>query len=336
MKTSREYVLDAVSHQTPEVLPATLYLDETLKPRLEERFGYRPNEQFQNDTIRILWEVEHEIVDDTTFYDPFGVRWVRSESAYFFEDPPLAEPDVSAVPRIKLLPDTEPQRILKIRKDNPDKFIYYQFSMTFGERLWALRGMEQYLTDLAWHEEFVHEALDLLLEMHFEALDVLFDLPIDGVTFGDDFGSQKGLMISPATFRSFFKPRLAQLYEKVRAAGLVVGAHSCGDNTEIMADYVDIGLQVFHPLQPECMDITYIKKEFGKDLTFRGGIGTQGSAVHGTVAQAKQAVFQAAEILSAGGGYLLEPCKPLPPETPVENAMAFIEAMEKARHYQFQ
>ena len=102
-----------------------------------------------------------------------------------------------------------------------------------------------------------------------------------------------------------------------------------------MGDYVDIGLQVFHPLQPECMDIKAIKNQFGRDLTFRGGIGTQGAAVHGTPEDARHAVLDAARILSLDGGYLLEPCKPLPPETPVENALAFIEAMEKARRYQF-
>ncbi len=94
----------------------------------------------------------------------------------------------------------------------------------------------------------------------------------------------------------------------MRSAGLIAGHHSCGDNTEIMKDFVDIGLQVFHPLQPEAMDIVKIKKEFGKDLTFRGGIGTQGDMVFGTPEQARKAVRDAVKVLSKGGGKISFAC----------------------------
>lgn len=189
--------------------------------------------------------------------------------------------------------------------------------------------------DLYSNPEFIHAALDILLEMHLEAVEIVTKLPVHGITFGDDFGSQKGLMISPQAFRTFFKDRLALLYAKIREAGMVVGGHSCGDTTELMRDYVDIGLQVFHPLQAECMDIAAIKKEFGKDLTFRGGIGVQRVVVHGTPSEVRKEVLEAASILSEAGGYLMEPCKPLPPETPVANAAAFVQALQDARRYAF-
>ena len=326
--TSRERVLQAIRHKQTDVLPGTLYLDE----RLKNLSGL----DYPNDTVRILWEIESEPLPDGGFRDPFGVRWERNAASACFVAPPLREPDAKQIPRLSLLPEGEINRIRSIRAANPDRFIYYQFTMTFGERLWALRGLEQYLADLVEYPDFIHQALDVLLEMHMGAIDVLVTLPIDGITFGDDFGTQRGLMISPALFRTFFRDRLAILYRRVHAAGLVVGAHSCGDNTAIMRDYIEIGLQVFHPLQPECMDITTIKREYGRDLTFRGGIGVQGSVVHGTPDQVRREVLTAAKILSAAGGYLLEPCKPLPPETPIENAVAFVEAMKQARNYNFE
>jgi len=295
--TSRERVLQAIRHKQTDVLPGTLYLDE----RLKNLSGL----DYPNDTVRILWEIESEPLPDGGFRDPFGVRWERNAASACFVAPPLREPDAKQIPRLSLLPEGEINRIRSIRAANPDRFIYYQFTMTFGERLWALRGLEQYLADLVEYPDFIHQALDVLLEMHMGAIDVLVTLPIDGITFGDDFGTQRGLMISPALFRTFFRDRLAILYRRVHAAGLVVGAHSCGDNTAIMRDYIEIGLQVFHPLQPECMDITTIKREYGRDLTFRGGIGVQGSVVHGTPDQVRREVLTAAKILSAAGGYLL-------------------------------
>jgi uroporphyrinogen decarboxylase len=115
----------------------------------------------------------------------------------------------------------------------------------------------------------------------------------------------------------------------VRSAGKVVGHHSCGDNTLLMKDFIDIGLEVFHPLQPEAMDIVKIKHQFGGDLTFRGGIGTQGVLITGTPEAAAAEVRRSVEILAEGGGYLMETSKPLPEETPVENVMAIIQEFGK-------
>lgn len=333
--TSRQRVLTAVAHRSPDRIPCTLYVDDDLKARLKRQGCEDLLSEiagFESDTVRILWDFEHTRIDDRNMIDPFGVRWARGDvNAYFFEDPPMHEPDASQLPRIALLPATEAQRIRDIRARNPDKFIYYQFTMTFGERMWAMRGFNQYLMDLLDEPRFIHEALDLLMQMHFDAIDDLVRLPIDGITFGDDFGSQRGLMISPKLFREFFKPRLRQMYGRVAAAGLVVGAHSDGDNLPIIPDLLEIGLQVFHPIQPECMDLETLKREFGRDLSFRGGIGVQRGIALGTPDDVRHEVSRSARILGRNGGYIMEPCKPLPPETPSENVAAFLEAMKLGR-----
>jgi uroporphyrinogen decarboxylase len=333
---SRDMVLKTINHELPERIPWTLYLSAPLHEKIEQILGTRENWPCPpDDTIRIIWEVEAVNVTPDIFKDLFGCEWKREHGGYIFINPPLQEPDACKIPVIDLVPQSDIDKIMETRKLNPDKFIFYQFTTTFGERLWCLRGLEQAMMDYLLEPEFVHEALDILMEMHIKALDKILSLPIDGITFGDDFGSQKGLMINRNVFLKYFKQRLAKLYEKVRLAGKVVMHHSCGDNTELMGDFVDIGLDVFHPLQPEAMDISKIKKEYGKDLTFRGGIGTQKTIVFGTPEQARAEVRQASEILCQGGGYLLETTKPLPIETPVENAIAVIEEMRNVMNYQF-
>jgi len=334
--TSRELAQAAIDHRQPPRLPWTLYLAKPLQQKIERVWG--PRGQWPcpaDDLIRILWEVEATDVTEAGFRDLFGCQWRREHGGYVFVNPPLAEPDAGQIPRIELVPARDVQRILDARKSRPDAFIFYQFTACFGERLWNLRGFEQTLMDYLAEPAFVHAALDILAEMHLAALDKILALPIDGVTFGDDFGSQRGLMISRRVFVEFYKPRYTMLYAKVRDAGKVVGHHSCGDNTDLMADFVEMGLQVFHPLQPEAMDIRRVKREFGKDLTFRGGIGTQGPIVFGTPEQARAEVREAARVLSQGGGYLLETAKPLPEETPVENAIAVIDEMTRAMRYEF-
>jgi uroporphyrinogen decarboxylase len=330
--TSRELAFEALAHRAPTRIPWTLYVAAPLTAKLSAHWG--PRDQWPvptDDLIRILWDVEVEDLSPALFRDRFGCEWVREQGGYVFTNPPLKEPDARQIPRIQLLPDEDVTRILEARKQRPDAFIFYQFTACFGERLWNLRGMDQTMMDYLSEKAFVHEALDLLMEMHFEALETLAGLPVDGITFGDDFGSQRGLMISRKVFLEFFKPRYARIYDRVRRAGKVVGHHSCGDNMEILRDFVEIGLQVFHPLQPEAMDIRRAKREFGRDLTFRGGIGTQGKIVFGTPDEARAEVREAVKVLAQDGGYFLETSKPLPEETPVENAVAVIEEMVRCR-----
>jgi uroporphyrinogen decarboxylase len=329
-KTSRERVYQSIMHKEPDQIPFTLYLSKSLQNKLQEKWGPRSNWPCpEDDTIRILWDVEVENISDVEFLDLFGCKWRRENGGYIFTEPPLLEPDASKIPRIELIREKDIQSIIQKRKNNPDKFIFYQFTACFGERLWNLRGMEEALMDYLLEPGFVHSALDMLMEMHIEALGKILKLPIDGVTFGDDFGSQRGLLISRDIFLKFFKPRYRKLYEMVRSAGKVVGHHSCGDNTLLMKDFIDIGLEVFHPLQPEAMDIVKIKHQFGGDLTFRGGIGTQGVLITGTPEAAAAEVRRSVEILAEGGGYLMETSKPLPEETPVENVMAIIQEFGK-------
>lgn len=243
---SRELAFEAINHRPPERIPYTIYFAKPLYEKFEQRWG--PRERWPcppDDIIRILWEVEVNDVSDKGFKDKFGCEWIRECGGYTFVNPPLKEPDTSRIPRIDLVDETDIEKIIRTRELNPDKFIFYQFTGTFGERLWSLRGLEQTLMDYLTEQMFVHEALDILMEMHMEALDKLLVLPIDGVTFGDDFGMQTGLMVSRDIFLEFFKPRYAKIYERVRSAGMVVGHHSCGDNTELMGDFIDIGLQFF-------------------------------------------------------------------------------------------
>jgi len=333
---SKELVLEAIEHREPERLPFTLYISKPLCDKLVQIWGPRDHWPCPpDDTIRILWDVEAKDFSDKGFRDLFDCEWRREHGGYTFINPSLKEPNASLIPKIELVPESDISKTLQARQARPDAFIFYQFTCTLGERLWILRGLDQILMDYLLEPSFVHEALDILLEMHMKALDKVLSLPIEGVTFGDDFGTQKGLMISRDIFLEFYKPRLAKLYEKVRSANKVVGHHSCGNNTEIMADFVDIGLQVFHPLQPEAMNIREIKKEFGKDLSFRGGIGTQGAIALGTPEEARREIREAVEILCKGGGYWLETGKPLPEGTSIENAIAVIDEMTRVMNYEF-
>jgi uroporphyrinogen decarboxylase len=192
--------------------------------------------------------------------------------------------------------------------------------------------MENILMDLVESPAFVEELLDGLMQMHLDALDKLLPLPFDSIRFGDDFGAQKGLIMGLRYWRKYLRPRLAKMYGRARAAGKIVSIHSCGDNSEIMGDLIDIGVQIFNPAQPEANDLPALKKKFGRHITFEGGIGTQHTLPLGTPDEVRQEVRGCRRDLAPGGGLIMTTTKPIRPDVPTANAAACVEAIIAEAH----
>jgi len=94
-----------------------------------------------------------------------------------------------------------------------------------------------------------------------------------------------------------------------------------------MEDLIGIGLDIFHPFQPEAMDVVEMKRRYGERVTFNGGIGTQGALVHGSPDDVRREIRSALRELGRGGGFVIEPAKALRPEVPMENIAALIDEL---------
>jgi len=129
-----------------------------------------------------------------------------------------------------------------------------------------------------------------------------------------------------------FLPRklLARMFSRVKESGLEVYLHSDGAITEIFPDLIEIGLDIYNPLQPEIMDIYSVKREFGEQLSFHGGIGVQQLLPHGTPDEVRKTVEETKRRLGAGGGYLLSQAHPdgILGDTPTENVVALLDSLD--------
>jgi uroporphyrinogen decarboxylase len=153
----------------------------------------------------------------------------------------------------------------------------------------------------------------------------------DIVWIGDDLGAQDRLIMSPAHYRQWYRPRHARIVEHLRAirADVRIAFHCCGHVTPLIPDLIDIGIDVLEAVQPEAMDIRQLKREFGRDLCFWGGIGLQSTLARTTPAQVSEGVRRALSIMAPGGGYIAAPCHTLTEEVPWETAVAFHEAIRQ-------
>jgi uroporphyrinogen decarboxylase len=135
-------------------------------------------------------------------------------------------------------------------------------------------------------------------------------------------------MMSPATYRRWLKPRLKRVIDAARAEkpDIVVLYHSCGHVTGLIKDLVEAGIDVLNPVQPESMDFTALHREYGRDLSFNGTIGTQTVMPFGTPDEVRQAVRANLALAGPRGGLFACPTHLLEPEVPWENIEAYADA----------
>jgi len=332
--TPREIVLEAVNHRPTGIIPYGIGIEAETWPKIDAYYGGRENFPARETFLAgrgFDWRRGGETLPGNRFSDAFGVIWQQGNIFHIVE-PALKRPSLEGFRFPELVLDEEVPAIAQWCEENAHLFRTYNFGLAFFERGWALRGMENFLMDMAAEPAFVHELMERLMELHLEAFDKILHLPLDSIRFGDDFGSQRGLLMGLRHWRTYLKPRLARMYGKVRAAGKMVSIHSCGDNSEILGEMIEMGLQIFNPAQPEPQDLAALKKKFGKDLTFEGGIGTQGALPFGTPEQVREEIRQARLVLGPGGGWIMETTKALRPEVPVANAVAAIETIIEEAH----
>lgn len=101
----------------------------------------------------------------------------------------------------------------------------------------------------------------------------------------------------------------------------------CGDTSTLIPDLIEIGLYCMESCQPEAMDIYKLKKEYGKDIRFGGGLGVQSLYSFGTPDEIRYEVRRLKREMGRGGGYILSSAKPPSAEVPAANIPALLEEM---------
>ena len=208
------------------------------------------------------------------------------------------------------------------------------------ERAHAMQGMEVFLMNMAMYPDFAKALLEKiagyckLLMGHF--LEELGD-NVDIIKIGDDLGTQESLMISPKMYREILKPIHADfisfIKERSKAA---VFFHSCGDVVPLIGDFIEIGVDILNPIQTstgKMADLPLLKKAFGKNIVFCGGIDTHRVLPFGTAEEVRQEVRRVIQILGPGGGTMIASVHTIMDDVPPENILAMVDAVEEFGYY---
>lgn len=204
------------------------------------------------------------------------------------------------------------------------------FWCPFFHDVMDLFGMEPYMVKMYTHPGVVHAATERVCRAYLEANDLFYERAgqmIDGFFFGNDFGSQLDLLLSPALFDEFVLPWFRRFTEQGHARGYQVILHSCGSIYRVIGRLVEAGVNCLHPLQAKArnMDADRLAREFGGKIAFMGGVDTQRVLNLGTPAQVRDEVRRIKELL--GPHLIVSPShEAILPDVPPQNVAAMAEA----------
>ena len=203
------------------------------------------------------------------------------------------------------------------------------WSPIFGS-LCELFGMETTLINLITKPILIEVAIEKITDFFFERNKILFERckeKFDSYYLGDDFASDKGLMIHIGLFRKFFKKPIKRLIDFARSSGLKVHYHCCGAMSELIPDLIEMGVDIIEPCQFHLpgMEPQQLKKEFGRDIIFYGGMNTQHTLPCGTQKDVRDEVMDRLKIFREDGGWIISSDHTLLADTPVENIIAMYD-----------
>jgi len=321
----RDRVFAAINFEGPDRVPIDSWFTHPFYRRLCDR-GLDLVETLQVHVTDGTFK--KKIFPDNTYVDEFGIKWKIHEYVDFipihhpiqsYDDlDDFAFPDPEASWRFDIFYET-------VEKYGDEFFIPGGIGFTLFERAWVLRGFENILMDFYRNPDFVEKLLDKIMEYCIKLAQNIVKTGIDMFYIGDDYGTQQGLIMPPAIWRKYFKPRLKKIFSVAKNKGLPIALHSDGNVYSIIKDLIDIGLDVLNPCMPHALDLNRLQKEFGGCLTLWGTLDTQNTLPFGTKEDVAREVKQRIKEHGQNGGLILAPVHTVLPEVPIENYLMFIK-----------
>ncbi len=313
MLTARENLLRAIYRNNPEWVPYGMEDTLWLYPPYWERpliTGF--------DDFGVHWNYQPD-AEGGTYPDPNGypirdlARWPEQ----------LRLPDVNTMEWKDVKHGFSGQRIDWTAIDRSKYLVCGIIEMGLFERSYLLMGMQNALLAYAAEPDAMYEMLGQVADFKIAVIERFHEkVGLDMISYGDDWGTQSNLFISPKTWRKVIKPHTQRIYAAMKRLGLIIIQHSCGKIDSIFPDLIELGPHVWNPCQP-CNDLPNLKKKWGNVITFFGGIDSQFvlERTGVTVEEVRAEVRQRIEQLAAGGGYIAAPSHTVPYDQNLLNAM---------------
>jgi len=276
-------------------------------------------------------------LSDTSYIDEWGVKRQFTGRYWDITESPLENAHIDELGTFRW---PEPESISKIDLKKIEQNAKYLFEETdyivcashpvygiFELGCWMC-GFEDFMLKMAIEPEFVHRFFEIILNYQKRVIEMYYDKIgkyIHYTSSGDDFATQSSTMISPAMFDNLIKPyyreRIAYTKQFTDAPYL---HHSCGNIYGILQSFIDCGVDILNPIQPcsEDMQPENLKRTFGGNIVFHGGLDTQELLPNGNEEEIHNAVNKLLTCMMPQGGYIFAAAHNIQDDVPAENIVA--------------
>lgn len=347
--TSKERVRAALSHQPPDRVPSTMQCVDTAWEKLRNHFGMQTN-----DEVMDFLEIDTRIMDippyigppkpayknekgEMVHTHPFGYeyieKWNGAEYNWHIISMPYnkirtmddferfegwVDPDMYDYGAVADFCSRYPDKAIRIGWPGP----YQVFTLMYDQEEFYIKMLED--------PELIKAMLDLYCDASLEMYERMFNASgdhIDILRCCDDYGTQRGMLFSPAMWDDFFAKNTRRFVELAHRHHCYYMQHSCGAIRGIIPNLINCGVDAIEPLQKVTgMEVDALKRDFGDKLAFQGGVDTQGVLPLGTPEEVRAETERIIRALHQDGGYILAPSQDFEGDVPVENILALYEA----------
>jgi len=347
---SRERILTAINHEEPDKVPIDSWLAPEVAEVLIESLSLDVSEDpfalqkaLGNDLLYYMVGFcdgfssifkEERKIGKNLYQDPWGIKWRKKSQQYGsyceFAEHPLANIknyDNYKFPDPLKVHESEFEIYRELLRNEGKEFsILGAVACSMLEASWYLRGLENFMMDIVSNKDFATDLLDKTMSYSLTISKKLVEMGVDIIWWGDDIAMEQGPLVSPKIFRELLKPRYAYMIQEVKKINknIKTAFHTDGKIEWALDDFVEIGMDIINPLQPDVNDSTAVKKKYGKKLTFWGNVDTRKVMSEGTFKDVAEEVKNCISTLSPGGGHIL--CSN-------DNTIAFYYMANKFRDY---
>lgn len=226
------------------------------------------------------------------------------------------------------------------RADSLDYSVYKEISpllpkgmkvvVTFGHLFttaWQLMGFEDFCIALLDDLALVKNIIDRLGEESLRLMErVLSHDCVGAMWLQDDIAYTNGLMVSPKILRQIFFPWMKRAADICHTYGRPFLFHSDGLLNSVMLDIIEAGVDALHPIEPKCMDIVEVKRQYGDRLALVGNLDLGYTLTRGTPDEVREEVLHLVKNVAPGGGYLLGSANSVTNYVPLKNYQAMLAA----------
>lgn len=355
----RERVLTALSHHEPDRVPRHASLTPPVVDEFRRRTGHTSPSEYWDWDMRAVGFLPPDPLPDLVarfgrFFEGREVEWVLDWSkrdyppewgvatrlAHFHHfSAPLA-PMINFTGLAELEDYPFPDYMNEWQHDHLEREVErlkdsgYPVNAHIGwifQTAWTLRTREKLFIDFYDNPEFADALLTKITEVRRAQAIRFAEAGVDTISMSDDIGTQNSMIVSPAMWRKWLKPRMASIIESIHQVNprIHFRYHTDGFITPVIPDLTEIGVSSLITVQPECMDVFDIKRRFGHKLSMEGTVGCQSELMRGTPEDVRRMVKAQCEGLMPGGGFVASPANGVEPDVPWENLVMLFEALDE-------